>query len=77
MIRKSIIAMATVATITAAALVPTAASAKGGKWGHHGNWGLGSTIFVGSLAASSCMQYRWVETRRGDLVYTLVNVCRL
>ncbi len=69
MIRKSLIALTTVATITAAALSP--ASAK-----HFRPWGWAGGIIIGGLVASSCYQYRWVENRYGDLVYRLVNVCR-
>jgi hypothetical protein len=44
MIRKSIIALAAIATLGAAALAPTSASAwgfKGGGWGHHHHHGFG------------------------------------
>jgi len=46
MIRKTIFAVATVAAIGPAALIPTEASAGGGKGGgmgggHHGHWGHG------------------------------------
>jgi hypothetical protein len=46
MIRKTMFAFATVAAIAAAALIPTEASAGGGKGGgmggsHHGHWGHG------------------------------------
>ena len=71
MIRKSLIAIVTVATIAAASLAP--ASAKGFK--HHG-LGFGAGIFIAGLVASSCYQYRWVENRWGELVYRPVNVCR-
>ena len=64
MIRKTIFAVATVAAIGAAALIPTEASAGGGKgggmggghhWGH-GYWGggFGGIVVVGP----SC--WRWV-----------------
>jgi hypothetical protein len=64
MIRKTIFAVATVAAIGAAALIPTAASAGGGKgggmggghhWGH-GYWGggFGGIVVIGP----SC--WRWV-----------------
>jgi hypothetical protein len=45
MIRKTIIAIAAVGTLAAAALAPTSASAWGfkGGWGHHG-WGHGVGI---------------------------------
>jgi hypothetical protein len=68
MIRKSIFAVATVAAIGAAALIPTAASASGGGkggggmgggyhgHGHgHGHWGGGSGVVV---VIESC--WRWV-----------------
>jgi hypothetical protein len=64
MIRKTILAVATVAAIGAAALIPTEASAGGGKgggmggghhWGH-GYWGggFGGIVVIGP----SC--WRWV-----------------
>jgi len=64
MIRRTIFAIATVAAIGAAALIPTAASAGGGKgggmggghhWGH-GYWGggFGGVVVIGP----SC--WRWV-----------------
>jgi hypothetical protein len=64
MIRKTIFAVATVAAIGAAALIPTEASAGGGKgggmggghhWGH-GYWGggFGGVVVIGP----SC--WRWV-----------------
>jgi hypothetical protein len=63
MIRKTLFAVATVATIGAAALIPTEASAGGGGkgGGHHGHWGhgywgggFGSIVVIGP----SC--WRWV-----------------
>jgi hypothetical protein len=68
MFRKTAFALATVAALGAAALVPTEASAKGfkGGWGHHG-WGWGAAgaaaLITSAAIASSC--YRWVETRYG------------
>jgi len=60
MIRKTIFAVATVAAIGAAALIPTEASAGGGMggghhWGH-GHWGggFGGIVVIGP----SC--WRWV-----------------
>jgi len=66
MIRKAIFAVATVAAIGAAALIPTEASAGGGKGGggmgggYHGHghyWGGGFGSFV--VIAPSC--WRWVR----------------
>jgi hypothetical protein len=70
MFRKSLIALAAVATVGAAALAPTAASAKpwGKGWhGHHGLYGYG---LVGAAIASqavygSCWVKRWVDTPYG------------
>jgi hypothetical protein len=66
MFRKTLIALATVATVSALALAP--AAAKGGKgggggWGHHGHgfgWGFGSIVVL----ESAC--YTWY---RGARVY--------
>jgi hypothetical protein len=67
MIRKTIFALATVAAIGAAALIPTEASAGGGgkgggMGGHHGHWGhgywgggFGGIVVIGP----SC--WRWVH----------------
>jgi len=74
MFRKSLIALATIATVAVAAL-PSVASAKGGH--HHGRGfrvgviGLG---VVGTGLVASCYRYRWVETKFG-LHRVLVNVC--
>ncbi len=75
MLRKSIFAIAAVATITAAALVPTTASAHGFKGWYGGKfWGHGAGIvFAAPLVYSygyNC--YRWVPTPYG-VVKT--NVC--
>jgi hypothetical protein len=60
MIRKTIFAVATAAAIGAAALIPTSASAGGGKGGGshggHGYWGRGFGGIV--VIDSGC--WRWV-----------------
>jgi len=68
MIRKTIFALAAIATISATALVPTEASAKNFKGNHHwGRYAVGTAIVLGATAAyASC--YRYVETRSGDVV---------
>ena len=71
MFRKSIFALAAVATIAATALVSTEASAKGfkgGGWGHGwGRYAIGSAVVLGATAVyASC--YRYVTTRSGDVV---------
>jgi uncharacterized membrane protein len=74
MFRKTIFAVAAVATIIATALVPTTASAKGfkGGWGHHWGYGIGAAgLALSAAAISNC--YRYVETRDGGVVR--VNVC--
>ena len=76
MIRKTLIALAATATLGAAALVPTAASAAhfgfGHGWGHHG-WGYGWNrgIVVVGPTYSDCIQ--WV--RVGYRTYRRMNVC--
>jgi Spy/CpxP family protein refolding chaperone len=78
MIRKSMLAIAAIVTISAAALAPTAASAKGfgfgGHHGFHGGWGFGGVGITVLNPTASCLQYQWVETRRG-LRRVLVNAC--
>jgi hypothetical protein len=80
MIRKTMIAIAATVALGAAALTPTAASAKhfGGGFGFHGGYGFhGGMGFRGygvTLVGPSCLQYRWVETYRG-LRWRPVDVC--
>ena len=76
MIRKTMLALAAIVALGAAALAPTAASAKylGGGHGFHGGFGwrgVGITVVDPGV---SCLQYRWVETYRG-LRRRLVDVC--
>jgi hypothetical protein len=70
MIRKLVLGLAAAATISAASLVPTAASAHGfgfgGGWGHH--WGFHRFGYgFGSPVVSSC----YAVTPYGRIV----NVC--
>jgi hypothetical protein len=59
-LRKSIIALAAVATIGAAAIAPTEASARGFHYRHAGRIALGTAIVLTTAAiASSCWRYRW------------------
>ena len=65
MIRKTIFALAAIATVSATALVSTEASAKGFKGGHWGRFAVGSAIVLGATAVyASC--YRYVTLRSGD-----------
>jgi hypothetical protein len=67
MIRKTMFALATVAAIGAAALIPTEASAGGGgkggggmgggMGGHHGHWGRG---YGGGFVVIGPSCWRWV-----------------
>ena len=68
MIRKTMFAVATVAAIGAAALIPTQASAGGGgkgggmgggMGGHHGHWGHGYGFGGIVVIAPRC--WRWVR----------------
>ena len=68
MIRKTMFALATVAAIGAAALIPTEASAGGGgkggggmgggMGGHHGHWGRG---YGGGFVVIGPSCWRWVR----------------
>jgi hypothetical protein len=73
MFRKTVLAIAAVATISAAALVPTSASAKGfkGWWGGK-YWGYGVGLAIAAPLAYSYSCWRWVETPYG---LRRVNVC--
>ena len=77
MIRKTMFAVATVAAIGAAALIPTEASAGGGgkgggmgggMGGHHGHWGHGYGGGFGSFVVIGPSCWRWVP-RLGRRVY--------
>lgn len=88
MLRTTMIAVAAIATLSAASLAPTAASAKGGfhGGGHHGGYhggyrggrfrgvGFGLGVVGAGLAYNTCMQRRWVETPYGARL-RWVNVC--
>ena len=78
MLRKTALGLIAAASLGAAALVPSAASAHGfhGGWGHH-SWGHGGFGFGGiyvNTGVSDCYQQQVVETRRGPRV-RMVNVC--
>ena len=86
MLRKIMFGLIASASLAAAALAPSAASAHGpgfhhghGGWhggGWHGGWAgrsYGPAFYVGGLT-DDCLQRRVVETRRGPRVRT-VNVC--
>ena len=81
MLRKVTLGLIAAASLGAAALAPTAASAGGFHWGHHHGWGHGYGYGVGfgpslyiNTGISNCYQQRMVETRRGLRLRT-VNVC--
>jgi hypothetical protein len=76
MVRKSLIALAALATVTAAAMAPTAASAKPwGKHWHHGHghgfygYGIGAGLVGAAIASQTvytgCWTKRWVDTPYG------------
>ena len=69
MIRKSIFALAAVATVAAVSFA-SSSPAEARRW-HR--WG-GVGIVVGAPLVVSCVQYQWVETRRGRR-YIPVAVC--
>jgi len=87
MVRKFALGLVAAATISAAALAPTAASAKpfgmgggfgggfGGGWPHHHHIGIGLGVgLIGAGIASSCYVSQPVLTPFGYR-YQLVNVC--
>ncbi|WP_426443428.1 hypothetical protein [Bradyrhizobium genosp. P] len=73
MFRKVTLALATAATLAAAALAPTAASAKPFGWGggFHHHWGRGFGV---GYVDSGCYVSRLVLTPFGYR-YRTVNVC--
>ena len=68
MFRKAILAASALTIIGAAALAPTAASAKG-MHHHHGGWGnsfyIGGPSYVAYSGYSTCWVKRWVDTPFG------------
>jgi hypothetical protein len=77
MLRKVTLGLIAAASLGAAALIPSAASAHGfHHWGH--GWGHGYGLGFGNLyintGVSDCYRQQWVETRRGMRLRT-VNVC--
>jgi hypothetical protein len=74
MLRKTVLALATTATLGAAALAPTAAAA---HWGGWYGWGFGYHPFVRVYAGpiyDGCVVRRWVYTPYGP-VLRWVNRC--
>ena len=82
MFRKITLALVAVASLSAIALAPTAASAgwKGGGWGggwhHHHHHGFGGLGYIGGGygGGDGCYQSRLVPTPFGPR-FRLVNVC--
>ena len=77
MLRKTALGLIAAASLGAAALVPSAASAHGfhGGWGHHGwchGYGFGG-VYI-NTGVSDCYQQQMVQTRHGLRLRT-VNVC--
>ena len=69
MIRKSIFALATVATIAATALVPTEAAAKSYKGGKYfGRFAIGTALIIGTAVAVNASCWRWAQTPSGRWV---------
>jgi len=81
MLRKVTLGLIAAASLGAAALAPSAASAGGfgfhhHHWGHHGwshGYGFGPSLTI-NTGYNNCWQQRMVETRRGLRLRT-VNVC--
>ena len=79
MLRKVTLGLIAAASLGAAALAPSAASAHGfHHWGHgwghgYGYGGFGPGLYI-STGVSDCYQQRMIETRRGLRLRT-VNVC--
>jgi hypothetical protein len=72
MFRKMIFTLAAVASVGAAALVPTAASAHWHGGGHF--WGPRFGLYVGPGYYDSCLRRQWVATPYGPRL-RWVNVC--
>ncbi len=79
MFRKTALAAFAIASLSAAALAPTSASALtlkvGPGWHPHHHWGAGfGPTFVVNGHASNCYQQRVVPTKKGPRL-RIVNVC--
>jgi hypothetical protein len=75
MLRKTFLTLAATATIGAAALAPTAASAHGHFHGFHHGFGFGGFGLAIVNPGPICLQPQWVQNRRGYWRQILVNVC--
>jgi Spy/CpxP family protein refolding chaperone len=77
MLRKVTLGLIAAASLGAAALAPSAASAHGFHGGWHHGWGYGGFgiggIYV-NTGVSDCYQQQYVQTRHGVRLRT-VNVC--
>ena len=77
MLRKVTLGLIAAASLGAAALAPSAASAHGFHGGWHHGWGYGGFgiggIYV-STGVSDCYQQQYIQTRHGVRLRT-VNVC--
>ena len=77
MLRKVILGLIAAASLGAAALAPSAASAHGFHGGWHHGWGYGGFgiggIYV-NTGVSDCYQQQYIQTRHGVRLRT-VNVC--
>jgi hypothetical protein len=72
MIRKSMLALAAIATVGAAALAPTSASA----WGHHHGWGHGFGLgFYGPGYVRYATDCYWVKRVNRFGVVRMYKVC--
>ncbi len=81
MIRQLTLAVLAAASISAVALIPSAASAHGfhgwgwhGGFGHHGFYGGPAFVVGGGDYDGGCIQRRIVDTPRGPRI-CLINVC--
>ena len=76
MFRKAMFALTALTVLSAAALTPTAASAKG--WHHHHGWSnsfyVGGPAYVAYTGYSTCWVKRWVDTPFGPRLQRF-NVC--
>jgi Spy/CpxP family protein refolding chaperone len=77
MLRKVTLGLIAAASLGAAALTPSAASAHGFHGGWHHGWGHGGFGFGGiyvNTGVSDCYQQQYIQTRHGVRLRT-VNVC--
>lgn len=75
MFRKIVLALGATAVIGAAALSPTAASAKGWSWKHHHHFWHSGFVFAAPVVDDDCYLVRKVHWRHHHRIVRVYEVC--